>query len=137
MHHPLDWLAPWARSELEKIIPRHFALVLSGHIHENSATYCSSGGNGTVFCGAPPLFTKKSESLGYAIISLDTGNVEIEVTYRQWTPSHKFVSGTGLAGNDQGKIIFRRAMLDQVPLHIVLPKGKQTEDLLKMEFDEA
>ena len=33
MHHPIEWLAPWANSELDRIIAKDFHLVFSGHTH--------------------------------------------------------------------------------------------------------
>lgn len=68
MHHPLDWLNEWAKLELEKIISNSFQLIFSGHIHENSTTFSTRGIGKSVHCVAPPLFTKKSELLGYSFI---------------------------------------------------------------------
>ena len=57
MHHPIEWLTPWANSELDKIIANEFCLVFSGHLHQATATFSSRGHNGAVQVSAPPLFT--------------------------------------------------------------------------------
>src|SRR5258707_2333928 len=110
MHHPIDWLADWAKSELEKVISSNFQITLCGHIHANSATFSSRGVGGCIACVAPPLFTKKADVLGYSVIRLDSDTGAIEVAYRQWSQSRTFVIGTSLAGNDLGKITFSRQL---------------------------
>jgi len=60
MHHPLDWLAPWARTELQKVIQTSFKVTFSGHVHEKSAVFSSQGSGGTLEVIAPPLFTQRA-----------------------------------------------------------------------------
>lgn len=140
MHHPLDWLTDWARIEMEKIIANNFQLILSGHTHRDSTVFSQREACNSLYCFAPPLFTQKSELLGYAFVTLDTDNGESEVIYRQWTPKYKFVTGTSLAGNDTGKIQFsainKDAFLEKVITPSPSPDG-DTLSLLQTEFDEA
>ena len=139
MHHPIEWLAPWANSELDKIIAKEFHLVFSGHIHQATATFCSRGHNGVVEVSAPPLFTSKSDLLGYSFVTLDTETGGVEVQYRQWTPGHEFVTGTALSNNDTGVVIF--PPWTRPPLFIEDPKPLptlgDTQAILQAEFDEA
>lgn len=139
MHHPLDWLTEWAKLELEKIISDSFQLVFSGHIHENSATFSMRGMGKSVHCVAPPLFTKKSENLGYAFVSVDTLSGQIEIEYRHWSPSRVFVAGTSFAGNDSGKIIFNLNDNNHIPIAVnfASSKANDTTAILQEEFDEA
>lgn len=140
MHHPLEWLAGWARLELEKIIFNNFQLILSGHKHSDSAIFSSQGFGGVLHCCAPPLFTRKSGNLGYAFVSVDTDSGESEVVYRQWAPNHKFVAGTNFAGNDEGRIVFPAIGKDNFLEQIITPVSrleKETLYLLQAEFDEA
>ena len=140
MHHPLEWFADWAKIELEKIIAKNFQLVLSGHTHLDSAIFSSRGVGGVLHCCAPPLFTRKSENLGYAFVSIDTDGGESEVVYRQWAPRHKFVAGTNLAGNDTGKITFPTSKDNTLLAELIVPVSSSNGDtlaLLQAEFDEA
>ena len=139
MHHPLDWLADWAKIELENIIAEKFTLVLSGHRHQGAATFSSRGMGGFVHCAAPQLFSKKSDLLGYSFISVETGNGEIEVLYRQWTPTHKFVLGTALADNDTGTREFSARNNNNEIFELIPPVSRPTDTraILKSEFDEA
>lgn len=140
MHHPLDWLTEWAKLELEKIISSNFQLVFSGHIHENSATFSTRGMGKSVHCVAPPLFTKKSENLGYSFVSIDTFSGQIEVNYQQWSPtSQKFVRGTSFAGDDSGKIIFNINETNHLPIEVnsAASKANDTLVILQAEFDVA
>ena len=139
MHHPLEWLTPWANSELDKIIAKDFHLVFSGHVHQATATFSSRGQNGVVEISAPPLFTCKSDLLGYSFVTLDTETGGVEVHYRQWTPRHKFVAGTALSNTDTGVVSFPH--WTRPPLSIddtkPLPTPGDTQGILQVEFEEA
>ena len=139
MHHPIEWLTPWASSELDIIIANDFNLVFSGHIHQATAMFSSRGENGVIAVSAPPLFTHKSDSLGYSFVTLDTETRGVEVQYRQWTPSHKFVTGTVLSNTDNGLVNF--PPWKRPPLSIEntkpLPTPGDTRAILQVEFEEA
>ena len=139
MHHPSDWLTPWATSELDTIIANDFSLVFFGHVHEAIARFSSRGENGVVAVSAPPLFTHKGDLLGYSFVTLDTETRGVEVQYRQWTPGHKFVTGTALSNTDDGVVNF--PPWTRPPLSIEntkrLPKPGDTRAILQAEYDEA
>jgi len=140
MHHPPEWFADWARIELEKIIVNNFQLILSGHTHSDSAVFSSRGVGNALHCFAPPLFTRKSGDLGYAFVSVNTDDNAFEVVYRQWTPKHRFVAGTSLAGNDAGKILFPAIESNKHVAELIVPvsrPGGDTLTLLQAEFEEA
>lgn len=109
MHHPLDWLIPWAKQELEVVLRKNFALCLSGHAHDQNVFYTVNKDTPLVQCSAPPLFTKKNDELGYSYISI---NPEIGVTsiaYRQWTRHQNFVIGVSFSNSDDGRIIIKKS----------------------------
>ena len=139
MHHPIEWLTPWAKSELDRIIANDFLLVFSGHLHQATARFFSRGDNGVVAVSAPPLFTCKSDLLGYSFVTLDTETRNVEVQYRQWTPGHKFVTGTALSNTDTGVVSF--PPWTRPPLSIEdtkpLPTPGDTQAILQVEFEEA
>ena len=139
MHHPIEWLTSWARSELDNIIEKDFTLVFSGHLHEAAARYSSRGENGVVAVAAPALFTRKSDLLGYSFVTLDTETRGVDVQYRQWTPGQKFVAGTALADTDSGVVSFPR--WERPPISIEdrkpLPTPGDTLAILRLEFEEA
>ncbi|MCY4598020.1 MAG: metallophosphoesterase [Bryobacterales bacterium] len=139
MHHPIEWLTPWANSELDKIIARDFRLVFSGHVHQATATFSSRGDNGVVEVSAPPLFTCKSDLLGYSFVTLDTETDGVEVQYRQWTPGHKFVTGTALSNTDTGTVSFPRWTRPPMSFEGTkpLPTPGDTHAILQVEFEEA
>ena len=139
MHHPIEWLTPWAKSELDTIIANDFLLVFSGHLHQATARFFSRGDNGVVAVSAPALFTRKSDLLGYSFVTLDTETRDVEVHYRQWTPGHKFVTGTALSNTDTGVVSF--PPWTRPPLSIEdakpLPTPGDTQAILQVEFEEA
>lgn len=139
MHHPLEWLTTWAKNEIEHVIAENFTLVLSGHVHESTSVFSSRGTSGFVHCVAPQLFSKKSDLLGYAFISIDSDSKEIEVQYRQWAPTYNFVSGTSLAGNDTGKKVFLVNSINDGTIEIIktFDQFKSTRAVLEAEFDES
>jgi len=139
MHHPVDWLAPWAKREIEKIISSSFRCVFSGHIHEAIPEFHSRGTLGTIFFSAPPLFTKKDGRLGYSIATLDSASKQTEVLYREWSPStSKFVSGSTFSGTDDGRIKFSILVSgEEIRMDRPLPSSSDTLALIKREFDES
>lgn len=105
MHHPLDWLIPWAKQELEIILHKDFNLCLSGHSHNQSTFHSINKIASLVQCSAPPLFTKKTGDLGYSFISISPEIGVTDITYRQWTPHYTFVTGVNFSNSDDGKVI--------------------------------
>ncbi|WP_196257909.1 metallophosphoesterase family protein [Pelagibacterium limicola] len=101
MHHPLDWLSDWARTELGETMRRHFSACFHGHVHaQRLDSHYGIFGN---CCGisAPALFSRKGDKLGYAIVDLNDSRVEVQ--YREWTKAHqRFVSGTTFSGTNDG-----------------------------------
>ena len=139
MHHPIEWLTQWASLELDTVIARDFNLVFSGHVHQANATFSTRGENGVVTVSAPPLFTRKSESLGYSFVTLDTETMNVDVLYRQWTPSHKFVTGTMFSNNDRGIVTFPPWTRPPLSLEAAKsrPRAGDTRGILQSEFEEA
>ncbi|MFN7958345.1 MAG: metallophosphoesterase [Holophagaceae bacterium] len=143
MHHPVSWLTEWAQIELEKIISKYFCLVVSGHAHRGLSTFSSHGVGGSVNCSAPALFSRKSELLGYSFITLDTSNKDLEICYRQWSPSQSFVSGTSFSGTDTGIKKFNisnNLLISGLDLPIEHPAVSQQENtlhVLEAEFNET
>jgi predicted MPP superfamily phosphohydrolase len=137
MHHPFDWLAPWAKTEIENIVSEKFRLVLSGHIHKGSSVFSTWGAEGAVHCVAPALFTRKRDDLGYSFVTLDTDTGQVDITYRQKTPKHKFVAGVDLAGNDAGIKSFLITNSPVIELEIIRSMSEETLGVLQAEFDEA
>ncbi len=105
MHHPLDWLSEWSREELNKIIKKHFDLIMHGHIHEQDSLQNLNNNKNSVLLSAPPLFTSKHDKLGYSIVRVNNSAAIEKVTYRQWTKHYKFVSGVDFSNNDSGEIV--------------------------------
>lgn len=138
MHHPLDWLCSWARDEMEEIISQSFDVVLSGHVHQQKIAYVREVSGGAIHCSAPPLFTRKTDVLGYTQIEIDPQEKNVRVKYRQWCKPSGFVAGTLMAGNDSGILEFH---LDSLNVPIV-PQSthashKTTEERLHQEFETA
>ena len=139
MHHPLEWLAPWAKLELTNIINGSFDYVLNGHIHENVAEYRSRQGSDVLAVTAPALFTRKKDTLGYAFIVVDCDTGQVEINYRQWVKSGKFVAGTALSETDNGVITLSRRLGESDLGRNEVLRGKSTSilDILQEEFDRA
>lgn len=116
MHHPTNWLIDWNENELERIVQKHFHLVISGHNHDASTLLYSRPGHGAVRVAAPALFSKKTDVLGYSFITLNTVTRQIQVTYRQWSQTGSFVLGTVLAGNDKGFVQFDLSQTEIPPV---------------------
>lgn len=107
MHHPLDWLTDWAQREIRTLLNNDLALCLSSHAHDQSVFHSISNDRSLVEVSAPPLFTTKTDELGYSIISLSSMNEISDITYRQWTKHHSFVPGVNFSNTEDGKVIIK------------------------------
>jgi hypothetical protein len=104
MHHPFAWLTEWAEKELKTILHKDFSLCLSGHAHDQSVFYSIDKVNSLCECSAPPLFTKKTDDLGYSLIYISPDRGVTEIAYRQWTKHQSFVAGGIFSNTDDGRI---------------------------------
>jgi len=104
MHHPLNWLVEWAQKELKIILRKNFKLCLTGHDHEQTVLHSICNETELIECSAPPLFTKKTDLLGYSIISIDTDIGVTNIAYRQWTKYHSWVPGVNFSNTRDGQI---------------------------------
>ncbi|MDO9177453.1 MAG: metallophosphoesterase [Agitococcus sp.] len=102
MHHPIDWLNTWSKTELQKILQNNFCLCISGHKHDQQIFHNIAHNSNLFDCSAPPLFTSKNEELGYSIITICEDSGVEKITYRQWTKHHSFVAGVNFSNTDDG-----------------------------------
>jgi len=108
MHHPISWLVEWAQVELKQILNNSFSLYLSGHKHDQELLYSIHHDSSLVECSAPALLTNKNGDLGYSMINIDSNEGVINITYRQWTKRHIFVSGVNFSDTDNGIINIKK-----------------------------
>ncbi len=146
MHHPSSWLSPWAQREIDSTVTTHFDLVLCGHVHDPASFAAVRFGRSTVHAVAPALFTKKQDfPLGYSIIKIAPARCMIEVEYRQWSTSRRFVPGTAIAGNETGILSFgtgstSAAVIDSSDRVETSPSPVRlvsTLSILKSEFEDS
>jgi len=139
MHHPIDWYVDWAQVELEKIIYNNFNLVMTGHVHKGASRFSSSGPYGAITCTAPALFSRKSDELGYAFISIDALKCCSSIHYRQWTQGYEFVDGNSLSGTDNGRVSypFKIDAIEMSNPQVDSTRSVYTIDILREEFEEA
>lgn len=104
MHHPLHWLTATAQQELKILLNKNFCVRLYGHEHEQEVLHSISAGKPLVECCAPALYSKKSDLLGYSILTIDELNGPSSLIYRQWTNRQRFVSGVNFSNTDDGKV---------------------------------
>lgn len=101
MHHPIDWLCDWAKTELKSILNNNFVLSLSGHIHNQSIYHIINKDLHFIECSAPPLFTDKKDDLGYTLIEIKDWQIH-SIKYRQWSKRNSFVPGVNFTETEDG-----------------------------------
>lgn len=99
LHHPLDHLNDWSRTQLQSIIEEHFSLCLYGHNHL-PAVYHSRIPQNSLMCSAPPLFSSKQDILAYSIVLIENGEPSC-IKYREYS-NGKFFPSPRLAKTDDG-----------------------------------
>lgn len=101
MHHPLSHLIQWGKETLRQLIENHFTLCLCGHNHEQDVFF-NTISNKSLICSAPQVFTGKNDLLGYAIILIESNNID-KVIYREYSKG-QFFNGHRFSGNDEGVV---------------------------------
>lgn len=109
LHHPLDHLNAWSRTELQTIIEKSFCLCLSGHNHL-PAVYHNRIPHSSLMCTAPPLFSSKQDTLAYSIILIENNEPSL-IKYREYS-NGAFFPSPRLAKTDDGIV-----KLDNIYLH--------------------
>ena len=62
MHHPLDFLTNFAKSEIKSMLIQDIDILISGHIHEQELDHnYVSEIHGIIKLGSPQLFSNKTE----------------------------------------------------------------------------
>lgn len=103
MHHPLDYLTSFARSEIKSMLINDIDILISGHIHEQELDYNYISENHEVIkLGSPQLFSKKTDLNGYSILTFSGKNLE-SIEYRQWVKrQRKFMLGQDFSSTENG-----------------------------------
>ena len=131
MHHSVDWLTEWAQIELKKKLSNTFSLCLSGHKHDQEVFHSFNNGCELIECSAPPLLTNKNGNLGYSIITVSNKGV-LEIQYRQWIKSNKFVTGVNFSNTDDGKVVINKAEVARV-----MEQKDEMTNFLNQNLNEA
>ena len=102
MHHPEYFCMDWVKQELHKLYKDEYALVLSGHTHDQELYYDNK--NGYIRCEAPQLFTDKFDDiLGYSFIELENDKV-VRISYREWFEKrNRFRAGISFTDDDESQ----------------------------------
>ena len=99
MHHPEYFCMDWVKHELRKLYGSEYAMILTGHTHDQYSYYDDKGGY--IRCESPQLFTDKYDNiLGYSFIEIEDDQV-MKITYRQWQEKrNRFRAGVDFVDDD-------------------------------------
>lgn len=114
MHHPLDYLTNFAKSEITSMLKNGIDVIISGHIHDQELNYSFvSDSQSIIKLGSPQLFSNKTDLNGYAIITFLDEKLD-SVEYREWVRrQRKFMSGQNFSGTEDGVYSFNRKEITQ------------------------
>ncbi len=100
MHHPEYFCMDWVKHELRKLYGNEYAVVLSGHTHDQFIYYNEK--DGYIRSESPQLFTDKYDLiLGYNYIELDNDRI-VKITYRQWQEKrNRFRAGVDFVEDEE------------------------------------
>ena len=111
LHHPLNHLKDWSRTELQSIIEQKFSLCLYGHNHYPEV-YHDAIPKSSLMCSAPPLFSNKQDTLAYSIVLIEN-NAPSGVIYREYAGG-KFYPSPRLSKTEDGIARFDNPYLHNV-----------------------
>ena len=101
LHHPLDHLNTWSRTELQILIEKHFTICLCGHNHRPEVYHQKIPQNAMI-CTSPPLFCGKEATLAYSILLLEDGQ-PTSLVYREYSGG-KFFPGASISKTNDGVV---------------------------------
>ncbi len=106
MHHPEYYCMDWVKHELRKLYGVEYALILSGHTHDQDI-YCQNDKNGFIRLEAPQLFSNIYDNyLGYNFIEINDDKI-VRVIYREWLEKkNKFRAGSAFTDEEDGIVTF-------------------------------
>lgn len=107
MHHPDYFCMDWVKHELKKLYGSEYALILSGHTHDQDSYYKDEEKKGYIRLEAPQLFSNIYDNyLGYNFIEINDDKV-MRVIYREWLEKrNKFRDGSAFTDEDNGVVNF-------------------------------
>ncbi|RPE06769.1 metallophosphoesterase [Paenibacillus polymyxa] len=127
IHHPLDWLAPFEKIQVENMIQRAYTMMFCGHVHEGGSHYSTNMYGGNLFVSAAPANWSASIrtntpnfSNGYAYIDYNLSN--ITVYNRSYFHLKECFNPNIYIGDEEGKVIYN---LPSQPLINSLIKKKE------------
>ena len=124
LHHPLDHLNDWSRTELQSIMQKHFCLCLYGHNHIPEV-YHNLIPQNSLMCSAPPLFSNKQDTLAYSIVLIENGEPS-DIVYREYSKGD-FFPGLRLSKTDDGIVKLRSIYLHNLEqLETILKNALQS-----------
>jgi hypothetical protein len=84
IHHPLDWLAPEEKAQIQRFLTLNFDAFLCGHKHDNNAETLNTN-IGSLFTSNTGCVYQSSEYFnGYSVIDLDVPNKKWVVSAREY-----------------------------------------------------
>jgi predicted phosphodiesterase len=103
MHHPIDHLSEYGKSELNSMLKEDINILISGHIHDQELKQLyAAQKEGLIELGSPQLFSDKSDLNGYSLITFEDNKIE-SVEYREWIArQRKFMAGQNFTGTENG-----------------------------------
>ncbi|KJU84114.1 repeat-containing protein [Candidatus Magnetobacterium bavaricum] len=88
MHHPLEWLVPFDRKDVENILRLKFNLLFTGHLHDPEPNFTQKPGGNLFHSEGGTLFNGDRKSYqGYTIIK--KGSDKISLYFRKYVDSRR------------------------------------------------
>lgn len=109
MHHPLEYLTDFAKSEIKSMLVQDIDILISGHIHEQEVDHnYISEMHGIIKLSSPQLFSNKMDLNGYSILNFSENKLD-SIEYRQWVKrQRKFMAGQDFSSTENGiKVFFK------------------------------
>lgn len=129
MHHPLDYLTNFSKSEIKSMLINDIDILISGHMHDQELDHNYVAENhGIIKLGSPQLFSNKTDLNGYSILRFE-GNKLDSIEYRQWVKrQRKFMSGQEFSSTENG--IRKFVKIENSTEDVILKK-------LEIQFNKA
>lgn len=78
MHHPVDWLAPFERDPVRRLLSHHADFVLHGHIDDPAGYEVGSAPGGTAFLGAGSWSRRPENRRAFLVVDAAATEVRVQ-----------------------------------------------------------
>lgn len=112
MHHPLDWLAPEEKSNIQRYLAQNFDAYFCGHMHDNTAQSTKSNTGSLFTNNTGCLYQSLDYFNGYSVIDINANARKWLISAREYNfQRNSFAEAVRFSENGRWEIEFSTSLV--------------------------